>query len=261
MRHRICFFLLFLNSHVYSQTDKLNQFWNEYAFTKDLSQKWMLELNAGLTSSSVHGDSNIFYNVTQVYARGWAHYYPAEKWKISVFYSFYSNQNVPELNQKKAPEFRTALQATYSVLQTPKVKVNLRGRIEDRHIENDDEYLEAVQRFRFQIKAVSPINTFGIKTNALYVFASDELFFKTSSKVSGSDFFDRNRATFGLGLNFTNDMQIEAAYANEIVPREASSKLINAFQLKCIFNNFFPNLIKSFKRKKSVVDQGDGNLQ
>ncbi|MBS7233998.1 DUF2490 domain-containing protein [Flavobacterium psychroterrae] len=259
--YKIYYILLIIgNSQIHAQTDKLNQFWNEYDFTKDLSQKWVLQLDAGYVTSSTPENSDIFHNITQFYIRGWAHYYPSERWKVSVFYAYYSNQNVPELNQRKAPEFRTAFQATYNLVKSPQIKVNLRGRIEDRHIENDDHYLEAVERFRLQIKAVCPITTLGMKSKAIYLFASDELFFKTKSLVSGPDLFDRNRASLGIGFAMMENIQIEAAYANEIMPREPTNKMVNAIQLKAIFNNFLPTIIKSFERKKNAVDQGEGNL-
>ncbi|WP_133509364.1 DUF2490 domain-containing protein [Flavobacterium chryseum] len=255
MKQIICFLLLIFNTSVFSQTDKLGQFWNEYVFTKDLSQKWSIEVDAGLNSSSTPQDKNMFHNVTQVYFRGWAHYYMVERWKVSVFYAYYFNKNVPELNQKNASESRTAVQATYNLVKLPKIKINLRGRFEDRHIENDDNYIEAVQRFRFQVKAVYPINE-----NTFYVFASDELFFKTKSKVCGPDFFDRNRVSLGLGFAVSDNIQIEAAYANEIMPRDGNDKLVNAFQLKGIFNNFFSTIIKSYKRKKNEVDISEGRI-
>lgn len=258
---KICYlFLIIVSNQMQAQTDKLNQFWNEYDFTKDLNQKWVLQLDAGLVTSSTPEDSDIFHNITQFYIRAWAHYYPSERWKVSVFYAYYSNQNVPELNQRKAPEFRTAIQATYNLVKSPQIKVNLRGRIEDRHIENVDHYLEAVERFRFQVKAVCPATTFGLKTKAMYVFASDELFFKTKSQVSGPDLFDRNRASLGIGFTLITNIQLEVAYANEIMPRDPINKVVNAVQVKGIFNNFFPTLIKSFKRKKNAVDLGDGSL-
>lgn len=66
-RKRIYIFLLLVSTlNMYAQTDELNQFWHEYAFTKDLSQKWALELNMGLTTSSTAEDNNIFYNLTGV---------------------------------------------------------------------------------------------------------------------------------------------------------------------------------------------------
>ena len=68
-----------------AQTDHLNQFWNQYDFTKDLSQNWVLEADAGFVSSSTPDDSNMFHGITQYYLRGWVHYYPFEKWKFSVF--------------------------------------------------------------------------------------------------------------------------------------------------------------------------------
>ncbi|OXA82025.1 Protein of unknown function [Flavobacterium aquidurense] len=243
-----------------AQTDNLNQFWNQYDFTRDLSQNWVLQGDAGFVSSSTPDDPNMFHGITQYYLRGWIHYYAFEKWKFSAFISNYSNKNVPELNQKQAREFRTALQATYSLYQSAAVKINLRARFEDRHMQTDENYMEAVERLRFQVKAVCPLSTLGVKVKKMYVFASDELFFKTKSQVSGPEVFDRNRAMVGCGFAFSEDIKIEAAYANEIMPRSGTDKLVNAFQVKGVFNNIFSHLLKPFKRKKNEVDQGEGDL-
>lgn len=252
--------LLLSSSYLYSQTDKLNQFWNEYAFTKDLNQKWALELNIGLSSSSTPEDTNIFRNLTQVYGRGWVHYYPADRWKLSFFYAYFYNKNVPELNQEEAPEYRSAIQVTYNLFKHQRMTVNLRGRFEDRHLEAGGANFEAVQRFRFQIKGVYPLHKFTVNENPVYIFASDEVFFKTKSEVSGPDFFDRNRATIGIGVPINKDTQVEISYANEIMPREPNNQLVNAVQLNLIFNNFLPNLIKSFTRAKTPVDDGASGL-
>jgi hypothetical protein len=254
-RIRILIFLFLVSSlRLSAQTDELNQFWNEYAFAKDLSQKWALELNIGLTTSSVPQDNNIFYNLTQVYGRGWVHYRPDERWKISFFYAYFFNKNVPELNQNEAPEIRMAVQGMYRLLKERKWKVNLRARFEDRHLHNEDGYFEAVMRFRFQGRVIYSFTNNDVGKNALYGFVSDELFFKTKSQVSGPDVFDRNRATIGLGYFLTDNIQIEVSYANEIMPREPVNQLVNAFQANIVFNNFLPNLIKSMTPKKTVLE-------
>ncbi|MHA3789207.1 DUF2490 domain-containing protein [Flavobacterium hauense] len=241
---------------VYSQTETLNQFWNEYAFTRDLSEKWVAELDAGLTTSGVPDENTIFYGFTQFSFRGWIHYYPASRWKLSFFYAYYYNENVPELNQNKAPEYRFAFQATYNLLKHRRINVNLRGRFEDRNIKTDAGIYESVERFRFQARAVCPINKPKIESNTLYGFVSDELYFKTKSQISGSDNFDRNRATIGLGYKASNDFQIEISYANEYLPREGNDKVYNALQVNVTFNNLLPNTFKHFKRKETAVDDG-----
>lgn len=250
----LALFFAMSSTHVYGQTDKLNQFWNEYAFTKDLSEKWVVELDAGLTSSSVPENDNIFYGIIQVYLRGWAHYYPAERWKLSFFYAYYLNENVPELDQDQAPEYRFAFQATYSLLKHRRINVNLRARVEDRNIKNQNLIFEAVERFRFQVKAVCPINAPKIEKNVIYAFTSDELYFKTRSEVSGGEVFDRNRFTAGFGYMPTKDIQIEISYANEVLPRPTTDKVYNALQLNITFNNFFTNVFKPYKRQKTAVD-------
>jgi hypothetical protein len=83
---------------------------------------------------------------------------------------------------------------------------------------------------------------------------------RPGARYGGPDFFDRNRLSLGLGFNVSDNIQIEAAYANEIMPRDGTDKLVNAFQLKGIFNNFFSTIIKSYKRKKNEVDIGEGRM-
>lgn len=244
------------NTSALAQTETLNQFWNEYAFTRDLSEKWVAELDAGLTTSGIPTDNTIFYEFTQFSARTWIHYYPAERWKVSFFFAYYYNEDVPELNQNKAPEYRFALQATYNLLKHQRININLRGRFEDRNIKTDAGIYESVERFRFQARGVCPINKPKIMENTIYAFVSDELYFKTKSQISGDENFDRNRATVGLGYKATKDFQIEVSYANEYLPRSGTDKVYNALQINVTFNNLLSNTFKHFKRKETAVDDG-----
>lgn len=245
-----------LGSPVFGQTEKLQQFWNEYAFTRDLTERWVAELDIGLNSSGVPEHNTIFYGFTQFSARAWIHYYPGDRWKLSFFYAYYYNVNVPELNQNQAPEYRFALQATYNLLKHDRLNVNLRARFEDRNIQNEEGIFEAVERFRFQGRAVYPINRDKIDKNTLYAFLSDEIYFKTESEISGKEFFDRNRVTLGLGYKASKDFQIEVSYANEYLPRSGVDKLYNALQVNVTFNNLLSKAIKPFKRKEASVDDG-----
>lgn len=260
MKNYLKFFLSVLFTlkcqSVFSQKETLNQFWNEYAFTHNISENWVGELDAGLTSSGVPDDNTIFYGFTQFSVRGWIHYYPSDRWKVSFFYAYYYNQNVPELNQNEAPEYRFALQATYNLFKHRRININLRARVEDRNIENEDGIFESVERFRFQGRAVFPINNVKIQKKKLYAFASDELYFKTKSEISGSEFFDRNRATIGLGYKALKDVQIEVSYANEYLPRSGTDKIYNALQINLTFENIFSDVFKTFARKEASVDDG-----
>lgn len=241
---------------VLGQNETLNQFWNEYAFTHNISENWVAELDGGLTSSGVPNDNNIFYGITQFSVRAWIHYYPGDRWKLSFFYAYYYNKNVPELNQNKAPEYRFALQATYNLFKHRRININLRARFEDRNIENEQGIFEAVERFRFQGRAVYPINNVKIGKKTLYAFVSDEIYFKTKSEISGKEFFDRNRATLGLGYKASKDFQIEISYANEYLPRPSSDKIYNALQVNVTFENVFYNTSKKIIRKEAAVDDG-----
>jgi hypothetical protein len=234
-----------------AQTENYNQFWNQYTFTRNLTKKWRLEANLGLSTSSVPEENNPFNSLNQFSVRLWAHYYPSNRWKLSYAYAYYYNRDVPELNQLKTSEFRSSLQATYYILRG-RNKLNTRLRIEDRHLENEDHYFESVYRMRLQLKYLYPITAPKINKNVLYVFASDEVFFKGKSNISGTEFFDRNRAILGLGYSLHNNMQVELAYANEVLPRTEVTKVYHAFQAEIIFTDFLSTVNKLFKKKEPV---------
>jgi hypothetical protein len=226
---------------VFAQTQKYTQANNEIDFNHDLSPKWALELNVGQSWTTKPGQSSLFSSLAQLYGRAWVHYALNEKWKLSFFYAYYYNRYVPEIDQTKSPEWRSAVQAIYYISRKRAI-FTTRWRIEDRHIQNIDTVYEAVNRLRGQVKIVYPFNGQFIASKVIYGIASDELFFKTSSKVSGSEIFDRNRITLGFGYGVTTNMQIELAYTNEILPRPGTSKSYNAIQCNLIFNNLVPRL-------------------
>jgi len=248
MRIRLLFFLslLIINPFtalvVHGQTQSYNQINNELDFNRDLSQHWALEFDAGQSWTTLPGHSNIFSSLAQLYGRAWVHYAPDDKWKISFFYGYYFNKYDPAIDQRAAPEWRSAVQAIYYI-ERRRAIISTRFRIEDRHIYNADSVYEAVDRFRAQIKAVYPLNSQYIGWHTVYCIGSEELMFKTSSKVSGSQFFDRNKFTAGFGYGVTKNMQIEITYCNEYIPRAISDNY-NELQFNVVFNNVLPRLGK-----------------
>jgi hypothetical protein len=234
-------------------TTHFAQFWNEIQFSRALKGKWALEFNFGNTWTSKENESNPFYKKSQLYAREWVHYYASPRWKLSMFVAYYFNKDVPEITQKKNSEIRFALQATYFFHKID-YTLSSRVRIEDRSIENNDGYLETVFRFRFQTKIVVPFNSKMIHARTIYGLASDEVYFKTESNVSGPDIFDRNRFIIGVGYSFTDDIFAELAYANEYLPRQTNTDIINAAQITVGFNNLFANWKN--RKKKSVETTG-----
>ncbi|NCD72354.1 DUF2490 domain-containing protein [Mucilaginibacter agri] len=243
---------------VCAQVQGYKQFNNEIDFNHDLSTKWALETNVGQSWTTKPGHESVFSSLAQLYLREWVHYMPSDKWKLSFFYAFYYNRYVPEIDQRKAPEWRSAVQATYYITRKRMI-LTTRWRIEDRHIQNADTVFEAVNRLRGQVKVVYPINGKVIAEKVFYGIGSEELFFKTSSKVSGSSLFDRNRLTLGVGYGITNNLQIEVAYSNEYLPRPGTDQNYNAFQCNIIFNNLLPRLGHALFGKKRDPESSDTN--
>lgn len=92
------------------------------------------------------------------------------------------------------------------------------------------------------IKYVQPLNGKVLRKGVVYLLATEELLFKPNAKSEGITFFDRNRAEIGAGYLFTDNVQLEATYVNEFMPRDDQNEMYNVLQLTLTLNNFFSNL-------------------
>ncbi|SHH84961.1 DUF2490 domain-containing protein [Flavobacterium defluvii] len=238
----------------YCQTTHYNQFWGEIQFNRTINKKWSTELNLGTNYSSTESSANIFEQNTQRSFRAWGHYYLTPRWKLSSFIAYFNNKDVPEIGQFESPEWRFALQAIYYFHKTG-YTLSTRLRAELRQMKNEDDNYENVIRYRQQIKYLQPINSKVLRSGVIYGVVSDEVFFKSGTKVTGLSFFDRNRVNIGAGYLFSDDIQIEITYANEYLPRDNENKIINAASLTLSFNNLFKNLNKKFLHKTETITE------
>lgn len=243
--HKICclFVILIITNLSYGQTTTYGQSWNEIQFNRTINEKWSTEFDLSSSYSSTATSSNIFQQNIQKSFKGWGHYYLTPRWKLSAFAAYYDNKDVPEIGQFKSPEWRFALQGIYYFHKTG-YTLSTRMRIELRHIRNEEDDYENVLRYRQQIKYIKPINSKVLREGVVYAIASDELYFKSGTKVTGLSFFDRNRFIVGAGYLFTDDIQVELAYANEYLPRDNENQIVNAASLTITFNNLFKTIQK-----------------
>lgn len=246
--------ILFITSINYGQTTTYNQFWNEIQFNRTISEKWSTELNLGAVYSSTESSSNIFQQNTQRSVRVWGHYYFSPRWKFSSFLAYNYNKDVPEIGQFKSPEIRFALQAIYYFHKTG-YTLSTRMRMELRHMRSEDGTYDNVIRYRQQIKYLHPINSKVLREGVIYGIASDELFFKSGTKVTGLSFFERNRLNIGAGYLFSDDIQVEVTYANEYLPRDEGNQMVNAASLTLTLNNLFKNLNKKLHHKNESSNE------
>jgi hypothetical protein len=243
--------IFLITSINYAQTTTYNQFWNEIQFNRTINEKWSAELNIGAAYSSTESSSNIFQQNIQRSLRGWGHYYLSPRWKLSAFLAYNHNKDVPEIGQFESPEWRFALQGIYYFHKTG-YTLSTRMRMELRHMRNEDGIYDNVLRYRQQIKYLKPINSKVLREGVVYGVASDELFFKSGTKVTGLSFFDRNRLNLGAGYLFTDDIQVELSYVNEYLPRDEEDQIVNAASLTITFNNLFKNLNKKLLHKSDA---------
>lgn len=236
---------------VTGQTSSYPQFWNRISFSRPAFKKSGLEFNFGQTWTGNPENKSMFADNSQLYLRGWFHYFYSSRWRFSTFLAYHSNKDVPELNQTRAPEIRSGVQSTYFFKKIP-YTLDGRLRLENRNIQNNEGNYETSFRLRMQLRCLYPLNARIIHQGTVYALGSEELMFKTSGGVSGSQFFDRNRLTIGGGYAVTNDIQMELSYVNDFLPREPVNKLINALQFNIYFINPFIQLKEAFFKPHPV---------
>ncbi|OXG08696.1 uncharacterized protein DUF2490 [Flavobacterium araucananum] len=250
------FVILTITNLSYGQTTTYGQAWNEIQFSRTINEKWSTELDLASSFSSTATSSNIFQQNIQKSFRGWGHYYLSPRWKLSSSIAYYDNKDVPEIGQFKSPEWRFSLQGIYYFHKIG-YTLSTRMRLELRHMKNGEDDYENVLRYRQQIKFIKPINSKVLREDVFYVVASDELFFKSGTKVTGLSFFDRNRFNAGAGYLFTDDIQAEITYANEFLPRDEGNQVVNAAAITITFNNLFKNLEKKLSHNSKKLKTED----
>ena len=76
--------LLVLSLKTIGQTDKYNQWNNEFQFAHPFNDTWAGELWLGSAFSSTPNEPRVFKTNIQRYATAWVHYFLPTKWKFSA---------------------------------------------------------------------------------------------------------------------------------------------------------------------------------
>jgi len=238
---KLCFafFILVINSFcIRGQTTTYRQFSNEFQFTHPVAKKLALELDLASAFSDTPTDRSRLSVFTQFSSSFFVHYYYSAKWRFTGISAFFNNKYVPEIGQREYPELRLSGEAVYFINKLRNITLT-RTRFEFRYIQDVNGTFEEVFRLRQQLKFTKPLNSKSIRKGTYYAMASDEIFFKTKSQVTGNDFFDRNIFSLGIGHSFTDNFQFELQYINEFVPRSNENLNFQVFQVSLNFNNPF----------------------
>jgi hypothetical protein len=248
--------LLILSSKTSGQTNKYNQWSNEYQFARPINDRWAGELWLGTTFSSTPNEPRVFQNNIQRYVTVWVHYFLPPKWKFSASLSYYYNKDVPDIGQYLSPEWRLTLQPTYFFHKVNYI-LSSRSRVEFRYMWNSDSVFQLKFRFREMVKFVKPLNGKTLRKGIVYLLSSEELFFKPDAKSTGVTFFDRNRFEIGAGYLFTDDIQLELTYVNEFLPRDNQNEMYNIVSFTLSFNNLLIHLKNSLIPKPEADTQAE----
>lgn len=244
---QILFSLLLFFSSAKSQTTTYSQFSPEFQFNRAFSGKWAVEVNLNTTFSDSPANEKVLNTKIQGGALLWAHYYLSPRWKLSSNLTYYFNHDEPDVDQVQSKEWRIALQSIYYINKKG-FTLSTRMRPEIRLINNEDGTNSNSVRYRQMLKYMQPINHPVLRQGTYYAVASEELFFRSTSKNSGLRHFDRNWFVIGGGYLVTDDLQLELTYTNEFVPRDNGNILNNLTSFTITTNNLFLNIHKKIKK-------------
>jgi hypothetical protein len=232
------------------QSTSYTQFWNEVDLVRAIGDKWAAEIDLTSSFSNTPTENNVLKTNIQRSVLGWVHYYPSSRWKLSSFAAYYYNNDVPEIGQYKAPEWRFALQGTYFFHRSGyTLNTDMRGEL--RLIENEEGVFEDVYRYRQKLKFLLPLNSHVLRQGVVYVLASEEIIFRSVFKSEGVHYFDSNLFTVGGGYLFLDDLQLELVYVNVFSPRDDGNIITNAVSLTLTVNNLISKIGKVFKGKEA----------
>ncbi len=249
-------FSIFINSSIYSQNKKYNQFWNEISINGTFDKKWSTEFEYRGKYSSELGSSNPFYSNIQRSYTLWAHYYGGPRWKFSGGIGYFDNNNASNIGSVTSPQWRFTAQSTY-IIHKIGYTLSTRMRLEaiDAKIPHEDYGLQ--YRYRQQLKYLQPINSTILSKGVYYGFISDEIFLQSDSKNSGVQFFNRNRFNIGAGYLITDDLQLEASYLNEFQPKDNYNTILNIYSIRIKYTNLDKKILQLCKEKTPSKEQDE----
>lgn len=239
---RFILFLFFAISigNLLAQTSR-NQFFHELQFTRPIADKWVLEVDFGLTFTSTPTNKSPFVKFSQNSHWLLMHYYPNNRWKLTFCTNYFNNSRIDALEQVRNQEIRIAPQGIYYLLKE-KMKLSTRMLFEIRFIENAHHRFEDFYRYRQQIKYLKPLRNESTNVAQWYFFTSEELLFNLQNKANAFIAFNMNRFNIGMGKTFTDDFQLEIAYVNEYLPRPTQNEIYHQLALSFTFNNLSKRL-------------------
>ena len=249
-------FMILFTFSLKAQSKSYNQLSNEFQFAHTVNDKWSLEVWFGSAFSSTDNEKRVLKTNIQRYVIAWGNYYLTPRWKLSSSLAYFYNKDVPDIGQYLSPEWRFTLQGIYFFHKT-RYTLSTRMKAELRYIMNADSVFEFKYRYRQMVKFMIPLNSKVFRKGVFYFLSTEELFFKPDAKSTGVTFFDRNRFEVGGGYNITDDIQVEATYVNEFLPRDDGNQIYNCLALTFTFNNLLLNLKKTIFPKPGQEDPGE----
>jgi hypothetical protein len=236
----LSFFFIAFPLIIIAQT-KYTQISNEIDLVRAINYRWSAELDVAGTFSNTPSEARILKTNVQRNIIGWAHYQPLPRWKFSSYVAYFHNKDVPEIGQYESPEWRFALQGKYYFNKIG-FTLNTDMRAELRLISDEEGVFEDVYRYRQKLKFLKPLNSQMLRQGVVFVYASEEIIFRSTAKETGMTYFDRNLFSVGAGYLFTDDLQLELAYVNEFLPRDDGNIINNVISFTLTFNNLLRKL-------------------
>lgn len=190
---------LFLTINVIAQRPGLGT-WSVLNVEVNINDKWGAFYEGQLRSQKFFND--FFYHEN----KGGISYKAAEQATLLVGIGQYATYGYDDnFESPVSHEFRLWEQLTLTN-NIGRFKMEHRYRVEQRFYDNGDYR----NRFRYRLNALLPLNKEKISKGAVYLNAFEEVFL-TNEKP----YFQRNRASAGIGYSFSEMFTLQFAYVNQ----------------------------------------------
>ncbi len=247
----------------------------KFNYGLDVEMRRQADPNSGYEKGDVVGKSNfdIIKHPYQDALRPWIHYQPNDKIRFSWSpVTWFGTWSFPA-NGKTTyqPELRTSPQITLyhnhgriQFIQRYRYEFRFYGvKTTDTHLgdptgpNNSYTFPDAnkINRFRYMLRAVIPLNNSKLDKGTCYIMTSEELFISNGKNVPSYKLLDQSRFYFMIGYKFHPEMRLELGYLNQTAFRMNNKAKNNVdFNNTLAINLIFDSLNNLFKKKETSAN-------
>ncbi|MGC4040372.1 MAG: DUF2490 domain-containing protein [Flavobacterium sp.] len=226
MKTRFAILSVLIYCTAFAQTKQDQRVWFAYIGQYKVSEKWGYHIEAQFRM-----DNQLEQNLQNLYRIGGMYFlsprahltagYALVKTYNSSLGEFYSENRLWEQYQfnKKWADNKN--------IMTHRVRLEQRWVEHLSTVAGESNSTNFQSRLRYLNRNLFHLANLSSEKEELYAVVQDEIFLNTGNNKVNSKFFDQNRLSVGLGLNYNNSIRLELAYMNQFLTSSSGNNAMN----------------------------------